>query len=80
MTDATIKLEDPRSGIARLKYLNPTAGLAVERALEASAKNVSILPNQLNLWKSLAPELQKKCADLYQDDCEFLGYEFNNMS
>lgn len=80
MTDATIKLEDPMSGIARLKYLNPTAGLAVERALKASAKDVTILPNQLNLWKSLAPELQKKCADLYQDDCELLGYEFNDMS
>jgi hypothetical protein len=79
MTDAIIRLEDPQRGIAKLKYLNPTAGFAAERALETSANASKTITKELNLWKSLPLELREKCASLYQDDCDLLGYKFNEI-
>jgi len=77
-TDVIIKLEDPEPGIARLKYLNSAAGVATETALKSSAKHTTNLPTELRLWESLPLELQNKCSALYEDDCDLLGYEFNN--
>ncbi len=77
-TDVIIKLEDPQPGIARLKYLNSAAGVVTETALKSAAKRTTNLPTELRLWESLPLELQKKCAALYQDDCDLLGYEFND--
>jgi hypothetical protein len=76
-TDVIITLEAPREGISKLTYLNPIAGLAVEQAL-TTVKNSKKPPDELLLWESLPQELQHKCALLYKDDCELLGYEFNN--
>lgn len=75
MTDVVIRVENPNDGLARLHLLNPKAWLLTQEALKTK-KNQKNLPDELLLWESLPKDLQRKCADLYQEDCELLGYRF----
>ena len=75
MTDAVIKLENPGDGLARLRLLNPKAWLLTRKALKRK-KNQKSVPDELLLGESLPKGLQRKCADLYQEDCELFGYTF----
>ena len=75
MTDVVIKLENPGDGLAKLHLLNPKAWLLTRKALKINENQKSI-PDELLLWETLPKDLQRKCADLYQEDCELLGYTF----
>ena len=75
MTDAIIALENPSDGLAKLHLLNHEAWLLTQEALKTK-RNQKKSPDQLLLWESLPENLQRKCADLYQEDCELLGYRF----
>jgi hypothetical protein len=78
ITDSIITLENQQSGVSRLKFLNPTAGFMAEKALSKKREKATKLPDELLLWETLPQELQRRCASLYQDDCDLLGYKFND--
>lgn len=75
MTDVVITLENPGDGLARLQLLNHKAWLLTQKAL-VKKENQKKISDDLLLWDSLPEDLQRKCVDLYQEDCELLGYRF----
>ena len=75
MTDVVITLENPGNGLAKLHLLNHEAWFLTQKALETK-RNQKKLSDELLLWDSLPEGLQRKCADLYQEDCDLLGYRF----
>ena len=75
LTDVVINLENPGNGLAKLRLLNHEAWLLTQEALNTK-KNQKKLPDELLLWDSLPESLQRKSAEIYQEDCELLDYRF----